>query len=662
MTWRERILNEFAVDVALITWVSDPDRLLTERFLQQALEEKGFELIQFEDAIALRFLLESKYLPQQASTELGNLLVIHAGSLEDFQSLPYDLIQEHQQVALSLQTLFPKLNYPVLKALNPADFDILDGTATHQSRKLGENATKDFLLRHVFEIMPDLIKEPVDLLEMLLKRHYQGISIPLILDKHLIKQLRKNPAFAQWPLEAIVPSQSAFMAFLQERWLPFVEQALVPNGKGAELTTVYGIDEPILLPLDDESVRVYIDNLFLEGFLKPESLDRFKFKPEKLPKNIWIRAGLKLNPERDRQERLQRLIENLHKEVPAEGDRYQSWISFAPRWAELIVLWHQIPESNRSGYQSDFSKLQQLVDQQFLDWVAHQYKRLSNEFTNQPVMLHHIPQSLSQQIAADPQTKIALLVMDGMAYDQWLVMRQVLKQQMLQLTMQESGVFAWLPTTTSVSRQSLFSGKLPMEFASSIGDTGRESKLWSTFWIDQGLMPQNVGYLKFLTNLSIVEDLLASSKLKVLGLIINQVDNIMHGMTLGTAGMHNQVKQWTQNGFLRDLCKLLLDRSFRLVITADHGNIEAIGIGNPKEGIVADKRGERVRVYPNAQLRDQTQTRYPGTIKWPSTGLPNDYHALFPPPRKAFVTAEAVSVCHGGISLEEVIVPYIQLS
>ena len=201
-----------------------------------------------------------------------------------------------------------------------------------------------------------------------------------------------------------------------------------------------------------------------------------------------------------------------------------------------------------------------------------------------------------------------------------------------------------------------------MEFASSIGETSKESKLWSTFWVDQGLMPPNIGYLKSLTTISAVEDLLANSKLKVLGLVVNQVDDIMHGMTLGTAGMHNQVGQWTQNGFLRDLCKLLLDRGFRVVITADHGNIEAIGVGNPKEGMVADKRGERVRVYPNAQLREQTQTQYPDTIKWPSTGLPNDYHALFPPPRKAFVNAEAVSVCHGGISLEEVIVPYIQLS
>lgn len=663
MTWRERILNEFATDVTPITWVSDPDQLLTERSLQQALEEKGFELIQFEDAIALRFLLESKYRPQWISAEPGSLLIIHTGTLDDFQHLPYDLVKGSQQVALSLQNLFPKLNYPILKTLNPSEFDLLDQAGADQiSRKLGESKTKDFLLRHVFEIIPELIKEPVDLLEMLLKRHYQATVIPSTLDKYLIKQLRKNPAISQWPLDIIIPSQSAFMRFLQERWLPFVKNELVPNGKSSELTSSYDIDEPILLPLGHESVRIYIDNLFLEGFLKPASLDKFKFKPEQLPENVWIRAGLKINPERDRQERLQRFIETLHKEVPKEGDRYQRWLTFAPRWAELIVLWHQVSQSNRRAYQQAFHELQQLVDHQFLEWVIHQYKRLSNQFTNQPIMLHHVPKSLSQQIALQPETKVALLVMDGMSYDQWLVIRQVLQQHLPKQTIEESGIFAWLPTTTSVSRQALFSGSLPLKFANSIDETSKEAKLWNTFWIDQGLMPQNIGYLKSLTNLSAVEDLFANSKLKVLGLIINQVDDIMHGMTLGTEGMHNQVQQWAQNGFLTDLCKLLLGKGFRVVITADHGNIEAIGIGNLKEGVVADKRGERVRVYRSTQLREQAHAQYPGTIEWPSIGLPNDYHALFPAPRQAFVTAESASVCHGGISIEEVIVPYIQLS
>jgi hypothetical protein len=266
--------------------------------------------------------------------------------------------------------------------------------------------------------------------------------------------------------------------------------------------------------------------------------------------------------------------------------------------------------------------------------------------------------------------KVALLVLDGMAFDQWLILRRVLKQQMADLNIQESGVFAWLPTITSVSRQALFSGKVPEKFPSTIGGTDKEPSSWSTFWIDQGLMPQNVGYLKALdsktkspqSSLVAVEKLLADPKLRVAGLVINRVDEIMHGMVQGTAGMHNQVQQWAEDGFMSHLLKMLFEQGFQVFLTADHGNIEATGIGNPKEGAIADQRGERVRVYPKDDLREQIQAQYAGTIEWPSIGLPNDYKALFAPARRAFVNLEETIVCHGGISLEEVIVPYIHLS
>jgi len=52
---------------------------------------------------------------------------------------------------------------------------------------------------------------------------------------------------------------------------------------------------------------------------------------------------------------------------------------------------------------------------------------------------------------------------------------------------------------------------------------------------------------------------------------------------LGTAGMHNQVRQWALR-FIAQLLDLLLNHSFRVFLTSDHGNIEATGIGRPSEG------------------------------------------------------------------------------
>jgi hypothetical protein len=55
--------------------------------------------------------------------------------------------------------------------------------------------------------------------------------------------------------------------------------------------------------------------------------------------------------------------------------------------------------------------------------------------------------------------------------------------------------------------------------------------------------------------------------MRVVGLVVDKVDRIMHGMELGAAGMHNQVRQWTTQGYMAQLLDLLLDHGFQVTIT-----------------------------------------------------------------------------------------------
>ncbi|MDN5346842.1 MAG: hypothetical protein PWP65_406 [Clostridia bacterium] len=92
-------------------------------------------------------------------------------------------------------------------------------------------------------------------------------------------------------------------------------------------------------------------------------------------------------------------------------------------------------------------------------------------------------------------------------------------------------------------------------------------------------------------------------------------------------------------------------------LTSDHGNLEAYGYGLPAEGAVADHRGYRARVYSTEVLRKRVKEKFPDAIEWASIGLPDDYLALIAVDRQAFLRKGEKAVCHGGISLEEVIVP-----
>ena len=263
----------------------------------------------------------------------------------------------------------------------------------------------------------------------------------------------------------------------------------------------------------------------------------------------------------------------------------------------------------------------------------------------------------------DRNTKIALIVVDGLAMDQWLVVRSALASRQPSFRFREQAVFAWIPSLTSVSRQAAFAGKAPIFFPNSIQTTDKEPVLWAQFWANQGFTPNEVIYVKGLGDGSLesISEALSHPKARVAGLVVDKVDKIMHGMEMGIAGMHNQVGQWAKQPYLNTLLDLLLDRGFRVYLTSDHGNVDAEGCGRPAEGAVADLRGERVRIYPDAALRSKVKERFPAALEWGTVGLPEDYLALLAAARQAFIQEKQHTVSHGGISVEEIIVPLVRI-
>jgi len=254
-------------------------------------------------------------------------------------------------------------------------------------------------------------------------------------------------------------------------------------------------------------------------------------------------------------------------------------------------------------------------------------------------------------------------VVDGLALDQWVTVRHLLQSQDSNLVMRESATFAWIPTLTSVSRQSIFSGKPPFYFPSSINSTNSEEKLWKQFWEAHGLSRLDVAYQRGLGDgdaASILDSAIHPGKTRVVGLVVDKVDKIMHGMQLGSAGMHNQIKQWCHTGFLSSLVGQLLDHRYEVWLTADHGNIQCDGKGRPAEGVIAETRGERVRVYPTSELRAPVAKAFPFAHEWQPVGLPAAYFPLVASGRDAFVNRGNTIVGHGGVAIEEVIVPFVK--
>jgi hypothetical protein len=160
-SWRDQILKEFTPKVARLTLVADPDGLLLEEGILEGVRERGFELIPFEDHIAFRYAYESKFRSRWDRGEHTDLVVVLRSQASDLSGLPYDLLQAGRRLSFNLGDIFPNLSYPVVTALDRGDLDALyEAQKRHASGQLGDNATKEFVLRHVFEIAPELVKQP----------------------------------------------------------------------------------------------------------------------------------------------------------------------------------------------------------------------------------------------------------------------------------------------------------------------------------------------------------------------------------------------------------------------------------------------------------------------------------------------------------------------
>ena len=660
--WRDRILREFTPKVARLTLAADPDGLLLEEALLEAIQGRGFDLISFDDPVAFRFAYESGYRSRWDGGTGTEREVVLRTERHDFGALPHDLLEVGRRLSFGLGELFPGLSYPVVASLDRSDFDALyRAHAQRGPEGFGDDATKDFVLLHVFDIAPEVIKHPPDLLRVLLRRHYRGQLVPRLLDGRLVQVLRQNGAFASWPLETIVPDREAFFRFLQERWPLFLDRLAGSRAGGlADLggAPVLEVDGPPQLPFDHDDVHVYIDNLFVEGMLRPVPHGSGDTLSDE-----WVSVGIRTDPVADQLRRLEGLMETVGSTIPDSEARHHDWSIFAYRWAEFGVLRSGTPTAPQSQLGSQISRIVTDVDRAFLTWMERRYAGLHNQPPNPPAMVHHLPRYLSRRLSGTSQSKVALIVVDGLALDQWVVLRDVLANQRPQLRFRESAVFAWVPTITSVSRQAIFAGKPPFYFPSSIETTGREASLWSQFWVNQGLTARAVDYAKGLGDSSLegVRDLLSRPEMRVLGIVVDKVDKIMHGMELGAAGMYNQVRQWAEEGFMARLLDILLDGGFAVFLTSDHGNIDAEGCGRPAEGAIADLRGQRVRIYPDSTLRSRVKERFPDAIEWPAHGLPEDCLALLAPGRCAFVREGERIVGHGGIALEEVVVPMVEI-
>lgn len=668
-SWHRRLLARFTpqlASVAPVTILIDPDGLYEDPALLAAIEKAGFAILRFDDPLRFRVTYEREYRERWDRGEKTRPLVIH--STLPGNQLPYDVVEEvalaDHIITVKVVDFFDRLDPNLVLAL---DRDLLGRLYERYQEKPplhgGENATADYLLSELFGLRPDQWQTDSALLAALMTHHYEGRKLPARLVERLVSRLHGR--FQEWPLERLWTDRELFFAFVAERWERYVSEATaVAEGEVHSTTAPYLIEGPVTLPFSDKEVRVYLDTLFLEGLIPPvKDID-----PGALPTEAqWMLFGIAAVTQEDQIRRFRQQTKQLQQELPTESANHRQWLAYGRKLGEwLSNRWSLfLPQEEEEAARA----LHLEAEQRFSAWLLEHFSALlSLPPIPQPWVVHQVAPHVARGWAGNGRPKKALVVVDGMNWAQWSVLRRYLNLG-ADVEFQEDSTLAFVPSITQVSRQAIFAGDLPRSFAASISTTSQEATLWTRFWESHGAMKPQVGYLlygegervdHFLTRLA---TLTSKATMRVIGLVLGQVDRLTHGAAgvVSSRELQKNVAAWGESGTLEQVLTHLLNAGYEIYLTADHGNIEAVGVGNPKTGSLTEERSERALVFTHPALRDSVAEMFPNAVPWEGAGLPDNWHALLATGFEAFTTSGKLTLSHGGISIEEMVVPFVRM-
>ena len=441
---------------------------------------------------------------------------------------------------------------------------------------------------------------------------------------------------------AVRPNGSIALAKTARRWIlePVAASLLDDPPDSSRLQDVWqsyvsGTSDDWAVDLEQASAEM--SQLFAVDLLEPVVAGR--------QIATWAMVGAR-RPSAE--ERARDLLADASPELPTD---FAGWCDMATWWGEVRRLIAGAPSELRDQAWNVWTEL----DSAFLPWLQSRYGTLLSSAAQWPTAVHRIAHFLARRLREDAADRILLIVLDGLGHTQWTHLREQLPLEVIEA----GSTLALVPTYTTISRQAIFAGDLPSSFPDTLWTTQREPRLWQELWLQEGFPVTAVRYQRVRGRLPV--DHLELGDVPVNGVVVNAVDDLMHTSELfGDAQLLANIDVWADNGFLVDLLTRARAEGIETWITADHGNLECIGSGSVSEGIAIESTGKRLLRYPNRTLRDSSSAE--GIVWDPIPGMPSTAEPLlFAGGRRAF-TNNRVSISHGGLSLDEVLVPLVRVT
>ena len=454
-----------------------------------------------------------------------------------------------------------------------------------------------------------------------------------------------------------------------------------------------GIETLVRIKEHDQDVPVVMITKSEEEQIMEEAIGSkisdYLIKPVN-PNQILLSLKKNLDTRRLVSEKTTTNYQQQFRQIAMDLSSVNSWEGWQELYQKLVYWELELERLPDEGLKQILATQKHEANELFSRFIMRNYQGWFAGDKDAPLLSHEL---VNEKLgpALRKKERIFFVVIDNLRYDQWRVIKPALADY---FDVEEEETYcSILPTATHYARNALFAGLMPIDIKKKmpqlwVGEADEEGKniheeaLLEAQLKRLGLPDVRFSYNKITNNTAgkkLVEKLsnLYQNQLNVI--VYNFVDILSHAKTEmevireladNDQAYRSLTRSWFANSPLFEILKQLAEKDFKVIITTDHGTIN---VDEPTKLVGERSLNTNLRYKVGRNMsydsRDVYEVKDPEKIGLPKGSISDlfvfaqqDRFFAYPNNYNHYVKYYRNTYQHGGISLEEMIIPYVELT